>query len=29
LSMSYYGWKPYVPVAKRREQAEKKIAQAK
>ncbi len=27
--MSYYGWKPYVPVAKRREQAEKKIAQAK
>jgi uncharacterized Zn finger protein len=27
--MSFYGWKPYVPVAKRREQAEKKIAQAK
>jgi len=26
--MSYYGWKPYVPVAKRCAQAEKKIAQA-
>lgn len=26
--MSYSGWKPYVPVAKRRAQAEKKIAQA-
>lgn len=27
--MSYYGWKPYVPVAKRRAQAEKAVAKAK
>ncbi|MDP2811325.1 MAG: SWIM zinc finger family protein [Rhodocyclaceae bacterium] len=26
--MSYYGWKPYVPVAKRREKAEKAAAKA-
>lgn len=25
----YFGWKPYVPVAKRRQQAEKKVAQLK
>ena len=27
--MGYYGWKPYVPVAKRREQAHKAAAKAK
>lgn len=27
--MSYYGWKPYVPVAERRAQAAKKVAQGK
>lgn len=27
--MSYYGWKPYVPVAERRKKAEKAVAKAK
>ena len=27
--MSYFAWKPYVPVAKRRQQAEKKLARLK
>ena len=27
--MSYFGWKPYVPVAKRREKAEKAAAKMK
>lgn len=27
--MGYWGWKPYVPVAKRREQANRAVLKAK
>ena len=27
--MSYFGWRPYVPVAKKRRQAERKLAKLK